>query len=284
MGIDLHTFRFVSGLARQRPLGRVLTIGRQSVDFDPGVAGPPPTDPVEASYCEWAFTALGARGVSSVDVSDYENATFVADLGEPTKLPAQFDTVIDAGSLEHVFDVVTAFRNIIGFTALDGRIVHVLPVNNLSGHGFWQFSSDLLYALYSPENGFADTQVFYASSLNPDEWRLVPVPIAGTRTELVSIEPVILLSVATKTHDVAKLSVMQPFYAKAWQGSDVVHNEPSPPSAARKVVKALRGSAAYRLLRNAYTIAGLLFGTSRYALSGSRFEKHAAKSSQGPRP
>lgn len=277
MGIDLHTFRFVSGLARLAPLGRVLTIGRQSVDFDPALAGMPPADLTEAGDCEWVFTALGALEVSSVDVSDYENATYVADLGEPTTLPTQFDTVVDAGSLEHVFDVVTAFRNIIGFTAPGGRIVHILPVNNLSGHGFWQFSSDLIYALYSPENGFDGTQVYYASSLNPDEWRLVPVPVPGTRTELVSVEPVILLSVTSKTRDVAKLSVMQPFYAKAWDGTEAVQNEPTAPSFARKAVKALSGSGAYRLLRNAYTIAGLLFGTSRYALSGSRFAKRSAK-------
>jgi hypothetical protein len=283
VGIDLHTFRFVSGLARQRPLGRVLTIGRQGVDFDPALAGTPPTDPTEASYCEWAFAALGADAVESVDVSDYEHATYVADLGKPALLPARFDTVIDAGSLEHVFDVVTAFRNVIGFAAENGRIVHVLPVNNLSGHGFWQFSSDLLYALYSPHNGFAETRVYYASSLNPDEWRLVPEPKPGTRTELVSIEPVILLSVTSKLRDVAELAVMQPFYAKAWDEHDAAQVA-SAPRSGRKALAAFRRFGLYRLLRNAWTVTGLLVGTSRYAMSGARFIKRRSQGDEGAVP
>ncbi|HEX4847034.1 MAG TPA: hypothetical protein VFV30_02725 [Novosphingobium sp.] len=284
MGIDLHTFRFMQGLARSRPLGRVLTIGRQNVDFDPALAGAAPAEPDRARYCEWAFEALGAETVSSVDVSDYENATYVADLGQPTDLPQQFDTVIDAGSLEHVFDVVTAFRNVIGFTAIGGRIVHVLPVNNLSGHGFWQFSSDLLYALYAPNNGFGETRVYYASGLNPDAWHLVPEPHPGTRTELVSLEPVILLSVTTKLRAVDSLSVMQPFYAKAWEGTEAVQSKPASPSPVRQAAKRLRGTAAYRLARNAYTVAGLLFGTSRYALSGSRFARRSPSSGESGPP
>lgn len=283
MGIDLHTFRFVSGLARQRPLGRVLTIGRQGVDFDPALAGSPPADPAEAAYCEWAIRALGADAVESVDISDYESATYVADLGEPTVLPARFDTVIDAGSLEHVFDVVTAFRNVIGFTAGNGRIVHVLPVNNLSGHGFWQFSSDLLYALYSDVNGFAETRVYYASSLNPDEWRLVPEPRAGTRTELVSIEPVILLSVTTKVREVERLSVTQPFYARAWDAGDAA-KVASPASGGRKALAAFRRFGLYRLLRNAWTVAGLFAGTSPYAMRGGRFARRASAGGEGTVP
>lgn len=283
MGIDLHTFRFVSGLARQRPLGRVLTIGRQGVDFDPTLAGTPPADPAEAQYCEWAIAVLGADKVESVDVSDYEAATYVADLGKPATLPARFDTVIDAGSLEHVFDVVTAFRNVIDFTAANGRIVHVLPVNNLSGHGFWQFSSDLIYALYSPHNGFAETRVYYASSLNPDEWRRVPEPQPGTRTELVSIEPVILLSVTTKLRDVDALQVMQPFYAKAWDRHDATQLA-SAPRPTRKVLAAFRRFGLYRFARNAWTIWGLFSGTSRYAMTGSRFARRKAASGEGAVP
>lgn len=283
MGIDLHTFRFVSGLANQRPLGRVLTIGRQGVDFDPALAGVAPADPKQAAYCEWTLAALGAQTVESVDVSDYEGATHVADLGLPTPLPDRFDTVIDAGSLEHVFDVVTAFRNVIGFTAENGRIVHVLPVNNLSGHGFWQFSSDLIYALYSAANGFAETRVYYASSLNPDLWHLVPKPQPGTRTELVSIEPVILLSVTTKLHDVASLSVTQPFYAQAWDQHDAAQIA-SQPSSRRKAITKLRRFGLYRLLRNSWTIVGLLAGTSRYAMGGARFAKRKSLGGEGTNP
>jgi hypothetical protein len=271
MGIDLHTVRLIQDLAARRPLGDVLTIGRQSVDFDASALGVPPTDPAQAQYCEWVLRAIGADNVASLDISDYEDATHIGDLGAPMTLPRAYDTVIDAGSLEHVFDVATAFRNLISFTATGGRIVHVLPVNNLSGHGFWQFSSDLIYALYSDQNGFADTRVYYASSINQGEWRLVPPPQVGTRTELVSLEPVILLSVTTKQCEVDALRVVQPFYDLAWsEGADVLVSHP--PSRSNWLRALLtRRTWAHRLARNAYTVVGLAFGTSRYALRGKRF-------------
>lgn len=275
MGIDLHSIRLIQDLAAQRPLGDVLTIGRQSVDFDASALGNPPADPVEAQYCEWVLRALGAGAVASLDISDYEGATHVGDLGAPMTLPRTYDTVIDAGSLEHVFDVAAAFRNLISFTAVGGRIVHVLPVNNLSGHGFWQFSSDLIYALYSDQNGFAETRVYYASSINQSEWRLVPPPQAGTRTELVSLEPVILLSVATKQREVAALRVVQPFYDQAWsEGAEVLVSHPSSHSSWLRALMTRR-TWAHRLARNAYTIAGLALGTSRYALRGKRFVRRS---------
>jgi hypothetical protein len=273
MGIDLHAFRLIEDIAALRPLGDVLTIGRQSVDFDASALGVPPGDPVQAQYCEWVLRAIGADQVASLDISDYESATHIGDLGAAMTLPRTYDTVIDAGSLEHVFDVATAFRNLISFTAIGGRIVHVLPVNNLSGHGFWQFSSDLIYALYSDQNGFAETRVYYASSINQGEWRLVPPPQLGTRTELVSLEPVILLSVTTKQRAVDALRVVQPFYDQAWsEGADtLVSHPPSRSNWLRALMT--RRTWAHRLARNAYTIAGLALGTSRYALRGKRFAR-----------
>ena len=273
MGIDFHSFRLIQRVAAEQSLGAVLTVGRQSVDFDATALGPPPSDPKDAQFCEWVLLALGATEAHSIDISNYEGATHISDLGQPTTLPRTYDTVIDAGSLEHIFDVATAFRNLIGFTAPGGRIVHVLPVNNLSGHGFWQFSSDLIYALYSAPNGFADTRVYYASSINPDEWRLVPPPRPGTRTELVSLEPVILLAVTTKQRSVDTLRVVQPFYDRAWnEGAETLDSDPSPRS--NWLLRAFsRRSRFYRLARNAHLILGLALGRSRYALSGQRFRR-----------
>lgn len=284
MGIDRHSFNLIQSLAAQRPLGDVLTIGRQSVDFDAADLAPRPSDPAEAKYCEWVLRALGANVAASLDISDYEGATHIGDLGAPMVLPRTYDTIIDAGSLEHVFDVATAFRNLIAFTATGGRIVHVLPVNNLSGHGFWQFSSDLIYALYSAENGFSDTRVYYASSINQDEWRLVPAPAAGTRTELVSLEPVILLSVTTKQREVAALRVVQPFYDQAWsEGAQALVSHPQSRSSWLRGLIGRR-TPGYRLARNLYTIIGLAFGTSRYALRGKRFTRSSPEERTGAKP
>ncbi|MBX9815536.1 MAG: hypothetical protein A4S12_11835 [Proteobacteria bacterium SG_bin5] len=269
MGIDRHAFHLIARLAREAPLGDVLTIGRQCVDFDARALGFTPPPGAAARYCEWLLLALGARSVASLDVSAYEGATHIADLGAPIDLPDRFDTVIDAGSLEHVFDVATAFRNCIALTRPGGRIAHILPVNNLSGHGFWQFSSDLLHTLYAPGNGFAETRVFHASSLDATRWWEVPAPAPGARTEVVSIEPLILLATTRKRAEVARLSVQQPFYANDWRGA-----APSPlaaPQAKPSLRARLRGLAVARWLRNAGLLAGLALGRSRYSVRHRRF-------------
>jgi hypothetical protein len=203
-------------LASESTLGRVLTIGRQSLDVDQKFLRSKLGKPVEPSgYCEPVLLALGASSVDSLDVSDYESATIVLDLGKPCCFNQRFDTIIDGGSLEHIFDAATAFRNLVDLCEIGGRIMHILPVNNLNGHGFWQFSSDLVHSLYCGRNGFSDTKVYYASSIDPTTWYEMPVAKPGVRVEIVSIEPIILLSVTRKIVDVAEIEVSQPFYAPA---------------------------------------------------------------------
>jgi hypothetical protein len=96
---------------------------------------------------------------------------------------------------------------VVDLCEIGGRIMHLLPVNNLNGHGFWQFSSDLIHSLYCGRNGFGDTKVYYASSIDPRTWYEMPVAKSGMRVEIVPIEPIILLSVTHKIVDVAEIEV-----------------------------------------------------------------------------
>ncbi len=155
MGIDLHAYNFIE------------------IDLATSIE--------QTGYCEPVLLALNAERVESLNFSDYEDATFIADLNRPLSIGTKFGTLIDTGSLEHVFDVATAFRNTISLCKKGGRILHFLPVNNLNGHGFWQFSSDLLYSIYSALNGFAETEVYYASSLDPSCWYRMPNAKPGKR-------------------------------------------------------------------------------------------------------
>jgi hypothetical protein len=277
MGINAHAFNFVMYQAARAPLGRMLTIGRQSLDLDQKFLDGKLGKPVESSpYCEPAFLALGAESVDSLDVSDYENATLVTDLGKPVRCDRRFDTIVDAGSLEHIFDAAMAFRNLIGLCETGGRIMHFLPVNNLNGHGFWQFSSDLIHSLYCARNGFTDTQVYYASSLDPRTWYEMPEAKPGARIEIVSIEPIILLSLTRKIADVAGIEVSQPFYAPAWRGGDVSPEENRALASAslKASLNALlpRGAKLSIILRNIYLLYGLVTGGGPYAL-GRRWEQ-----------
>jgi SAM-dependent methyltransferase len=270
VGIDSHAFNFIRTQSLLRPLGDVLTIGRQELYVDRAsveqVIGRTVT---EDTYCEPVLKALGAENVNSIDFSDYESPTYVCDLSFPVNLDRTFDTVIDSGSLEHIFDVAQAFRNLISFARVGGRIIHILPVNNLNGHGFWQFSSDLLYTLYSLENGFENTTVYYASGLNSSEWREIPVTRSGQRTEAVSIEPLILLSVTEKVKNTDRLVVLQPFYHSAWSAQSLVVPDSKPGSIFfRNLIKAIfcKRGLFLNFLRNGLLIAGLALGTSRFSI------------------
>jgi SAM-dependent methyltransferase len=100
----------------------------------------------------WAFTALGFDTVSVLDANDYENPTFLHDLNSPRfpkALANAFDLVLDAGTLEHVFDVPTALRTLCQMTRPGGRIVHISPVSNCVDHGFYSFSPTLFADFYA---------------------------------------------------------------------------------------------------------------------------------------
>jgi hypothetical protein len=272
MGINSHAFNFVMFQAARAPLGRVLTIGRQSFDVDQKFLRSKLGKPVEPSpYCEPVLLALGAASVDSLDVSDYENATIVLDLGKPCCFSERFDTIIDFGSLEHIFDAATAFRNLVDLCEIGGRIMHLLPVNYLNGHGFWQFSSDLIHSLYCGRNGFSDTKVYYASSIDPRTWYEMPVAKPGLRVEIVSIEPIILLGVTRKIVVVAEIEVSQPFYAAAWQASDVsfATNRTGMSASFRARAAAIlpRGSKLAKVLRNVSLLYGLATGNDQHALA-----------------
>jgi hypothetical protein len=272
MGINAHAFNFIMHQAAQAPLGRMLTIGRQSLYVEQKFLGARLGRPIEPSpYCEPAFLALGAASVDSLDVSGYESATLVTDLGKPFRSDRRFDTIVDAGSLEHIFDAATAFRNLVHLCEIGGRIMHFLPVNNLNGHGFWQFSSDLIHALYCARNGFGDTKVYYASSLDPRTWYEMPEARPGARVEIASIEPIILLSVTRKIADIAEIEVSQPFFAPAWQGRapSPEANETLASAALKARFNALlpRGAKFWIILRNIYLLYGLARGDGRYVLA-----------------
>ncbi|MBE0623738.1 MAG: hypothetical protein IH606_02885 [Burkholderiales bacterium] len=278
MGIDIHAYNFIKLQAAQHALGKVLTVGRQTLDVEYGFIEMDLGKTIERTgYCEPMLLTLNAESVDSLDISDYEGATYVADLNQQLSIDAKFNTIIDAGSLEHVFDLASAFRNTINLCKIGGRIIHFLPVNNLNGHGFWQFSSDLLYSIYSEENGFLETAVYYASSLDSSFWYKVPVAKPGVRIEIVSLEPIILLSVTRKVRDVESISVMQPFYAPTWNPENAsrtrtaAKNAPGVKNIVRRVLA--RHGRLRNWIRNFHLIFGLITGLSQYSLKCSRFQK-----------
>jgi hypothetical protein len=107
-------------------------------------------------YSEPVLRHLGARVLESVDASDYEGATIVHDLNQPLpdELRGRYSMVIDSGALEHVFDFPAAIKSCMEAVAVGGHLVLITVTNNFSGHGFYQFSPELLFRVLGERNGF----------------------------------------------------------------------------------------------------------------------------------
>jgi len=275
LGVTFHELASLRYLAARAPLGDVLTVGRHWLLVKPETAAAlAGLNSQPGSYCEPAIMALGARSVKSIDASPYEYADYVADLGIVQNPPAQFDLVADFGSLEHVFNAATALGNVAGLCRDGGRIVHVLPANNLAGHGFWQFSSDIFFEFYAPENGFAETQVFYASSLDESVWYRARRAQPGERFEFVSVEPIVVICFTRKlSSEKQKTGISQPFYSVAWEANSSADLARTIQSDQRRhaLLKKLLGRtpSAYRWLRNLHLALGLATGRSPYSLANA---------------
>ena len=161
MGLDFSTAEFLySNAKRGISLGRLLVLGRQLVHMTSQQ-----TDKVKhwtglrlqpAGFADDFFRALGATSISFLDYSDYEGADVLHDLNQPlaSQLHGRFDTVIDGGTLEHVFNFPIALKSCMEAVNEGGRLMIFTPANNQMGHGFYQFSPELFYRALSPNYGF----------------------------------------------------------------------------------------------------------------------------------
>ena len=107
-------------------------------------------------YAEAFFEVLGSERLESLDITDFEGATLIHDLNKPVseELKARFDVVFDGGTLEHVFNFLSAMKHCMDMIKLGGHFIMYTPANNFLGHGFFQFSPELFFRIFSKQNGF----------------------------------------------------------------------------------------------------------------------------------
>ncbi len=166
MGLSQYGFALL--LARQKTgagLGRVLCLGRQrgAMGYDnAGRLAASQNIPwhkerlvLSSSWADSAILAAGAESVDSMDFSTYESCSIVHDLNLPVpdSLAGSFDTIFDGGTLEHVYDFPAAVRNCLRMLKPGGVFLAETPSNNWMGHGFYQFSPELFYRIFTPEAG-----------------------------------------------------------------------------------------------------------------------------------
>jgi len=171
---------------------------------------------------------LGATSITMLDYSDYEGANLIHDLNQPVPdhLLERFDTVIEAGSLEHVFNFPVAIANLMKMLKVGGNIFITTPANNLCGHGFYQFSPELMFRIFAPENGFALRRIILFEALFPsveltsnrNVYEVTDPAQVRSRVGLVSRGPVMMMVEAQKTSDTSVFahSLLQSDYVSLW--------------------------------------------------------------------
>jgi hypothetical protein len=199
MGIDIQAARFLSS-ARQLGVSykRTATLGRQLfvatpdqlIDWFEGESKPHFSQEQKTQissswgkYAETFFQVLGAESVDSFDASSFEQATVLHDFNQPIaeRLHAQYEAVVDCGSLEHIFNVPVALANLMKMTSVGGHLILITPANNFCGHGFYQFSPELFFRVFDQSNGFRLKRVLLAENLPDAWWWEVPDPAAIRR-------------------------------------------------------------------------------------------------------
>jgi SAM-dependent methyltransferase len=263
MGISQHEARALIGLYKKvGSFGRVATLGRQTLLVRRGywrtllrpIESAPKSAKMlevpEGPFADDFFRLLGATEVVSFDHSDYEGASIVHDMNVP--IPPQFhqsfDFVYDGGTLEHVYNFPEAIKSCVDMLKASGLFVCASPANNFMGHGFYQFSPELFFRLFSRENGFRLEQVLAFEYETGGAWYEVEDPgKLGRRAEMLGTKSRIILWVAARKLGTKSINYVlypkQSDYVSQWEGKrqEICKNGPSIKSAGRVLMTRLEG-------------------------------------------
>jgi len=198
--------------------------------------------PMQSLFADDFFRFLGAKEVVSVDYSDFEGATLLHDLNTrfPENERGRFDLVIDGGTLEHIFDFPSALRNAMELVRPGGHFLVLTGVQNFLGHGFYQFSPELFFRVFSAENGFAVRKMVLYDFLKTDAdfFEVHDPAVTGFRTQLLSGKAMGLAVLAQRIAD-QPILVKPPFqsdYVTDWERSrQAANSTPAAPGLIRRL-------------------------------------------------
>src|SRR5579863_5804643 len=167
--------------------------------FYPGAAELSEIENCAGTFADAFLRFLGAEELVSLDANSFENATVIHDMNLPIprNLKQRFDLVYDGGSLEHIFNFPSAIANCIEMACEGGHFIGINPTNNNSGHGFYQFSPELYYRVFSSDYGLRTLNVIVAEDSGP--FYAAPDPARmNRRVSFLNCEPAQVMILAQK--------------------------------------------------------------------------------------
>jgi len=192
-------------------------------------------------YSEPLFEILGASKVDSIDFSDYEKASLIYDLNKPVpaELKGKYSVVVDGGTIEHVFNFPVAIKNCMEMLEVGGHYIGITPANNLMGHGLYQFSPELYFAVFREENGFDVKKVIVvtqnAHGKFSDWYEVVDPKKTRSRVMLSNSQSTFLMVLAKKNSEqpIFQKPIQQSDYEMVWSISNALEHNQAPPDEGR---------------------------------------------------
>jgi hypothetical protein len=248
MGLNFLDTQLLIGARRAgHAFGRTLMIGRLSLNLHhsevrslcrSGSDLTPIADALHGyKFGDWADrllqVGLGADQLHVLDYSSYQGAGLIHDLIQPVPDAwlSRYDVVIEAGSLEHVFNVATALKNLMGMVRIGGLLLIKSPSNNLCGHGFYQFSPEFMFRALTEQNGYHVERAIMVEGRYPSvqaatfrrAYEVCDPLKMGLRVGLVNKRPVELIVLARRTADanIFDKFPLQSDYVAVWRGRGV---------------------------------------------------------------
>jgi SAM-dependent methyltransferase len=159
MGVNNSNFILLREFSRRRELGALLSFGRlfnsmTDAERRRAQASGLPAGALRGKETEALFEALGASGVTSLDVSERDGCDLLADLtcdfaSDPAFAAhlGRYDTILDYGTSEHVFNPLQALVNAYNLLRDGGVYVFDLPVSGWISHAVYQFTPSYFLSL-----------------------------------------------------------------------------------------------------------------------------------------
>ena len=117
---------------------------------------------------------------------------------------------------------------------INGHFIAMTPVNNQMGHGFYQFSPELFYRIFSQENGFQILKMIICAQTDGNEsvkwYEVIDPEIVKERVMIVNNFPTSIMFIAKKTHDapIFKNIPQQSDYTTAWLANENIKSGKKP--------------------------------------------------------
>ena len=126
-----------------------------------------------------------------------------------------------------------------------GHVLSANPANNLCGHGFYQFTPELMHRIYSSVNGFRVDHMILTQARHmsvemdprPKSFEVVDPALLGHRILIRNRWPITIRTLAERVGDLPKggLDVQQSDYVIAWKSSSTAKPKSGLKAALRKL-------------------------------------------------